>query len=71
MEDVCIFYVHLVNFTAIWHILRPFGIFYLLLVHFTRFGMLYQEKSGNPGSKSTRLGVNDLGKRYEQVPALK
>jgi hypothetical protein len=29
-------------------ILRPFGIFYGYLVYFPRFGMLYQEKSGNP-----------------------
>jgi hypothetical protein len=36
MEDVRIFYGHLINFTAIWYI-SP------------RFGMLYQEKSGNPG----------------------
>jgi hypothetical protein len=28
--------------------LWPFGIFYDYLVHFSRFGMLYQEKSGNP-----------------------
>jgi hypothetical protein len=27
-----------------------FGIFYGYLVYFSRFGMLYQEKSGNPGS---------------------
>jgi hypothetical protein len=38
------------------HILLPFGIFYILpfgifcglLLIFPRFGMLYQEKSGNP-----------------------
>jgi hypothetical protein len=50
MEDVGIFYGHLVNFPAIWHIAWPFGIFSPFLVHFTRFGMLYQEKSGNPGT---------------------
>jgi hypothetical protein len=40
-----------------WHILWPFGIcilwtfgiFYGHLVYFSHFGMLYQEKSGNPG----------------------
>jgi hypothetical protein len=39
------------------HILRPKGIFYGRLVHFKviwyifpRFGMLYREKSGNPGA---------------------
>jgi hypothetical protein len=41
-------YVH-TYFTAIWDILLPFGIFYGYLIYFSRFGMLYQEKSGNPG----------------------
>jgi hypothetical protein len=31
------------------HLLRPFGIFCGHLVYFFRFGMLYQEKFGNPG----------------------
>jgi hypothetical protein len=64
MEDVGIFYVHLeyfvacgilcchlVYFVAIWYILWPFSIFYFYLVHFSRFGMLYQEKSGNPSNE--------------------
>jgi hypothetical protein len=44
-------------FRAILSISRPTGIFYGHLVHFvviwyifTRFGMLYREKSGNPAS---------------------
>jgi hypothetical protein len=49
-----IFYCHLVYFIAIWYILWPFGIFYGHLLQFIAiswpFGMLYQEKSGNPGS---------------------
>jgi hypothetical protein len=76
MEDVAIFYGHLVYFTAIWYILWPFGLLYLNLVYFVAIwstipqfgifcghlvyfmvswyiflsvGMLYQEKSGNPG----------------------
>jgi hypothetical protein len=43
---------------VIWSILRPFGIFCGHLVYFIviwyifpRFGMLYQEKSGNPAFK--------------------
>jgi hypothetical protein len=51
MEDVCIFYVHVVYFTAKWCTY----IFYGHLGHFvivwyilSRFGMLYREKSGNP-----------------------
>jgi hypothetical protein len=46
----------LVNCIAIQSIQLPFRIFYGLLVyfvviwlHFSRFGMLSQEKSGNPG----------------------
>jgi hypothetical protein len=42
----------LVHFPAHWHILWPFGIFTPVLVHFTRFGMLHQEKSGNPVMKA-------------------
>jgi hypothetical protein len=45
----------LVYFMPIWSILRPLQIFYGHLVFFaviwnsfTRFGMLYQEQSGNP-----------------------
>jgi hypothetical protein len=41
---------------AIWNIWQPFGIskghlvnFVVILVYFSRFGTLYQEKSGNPG----------------------
>jgi hypothetical protein len=43
MRDVGIFYVNLVYFVAVWHISKLFGIFF-------SFGMLYQEKSGNPAS---------------------
>jgi hypothetical protein len=39
-------------FMSIWSIFRPFGIFSPSLVHFTRFGLLYQEKSGNPDDLS-------------------
>jgi hypothetical protein len=49
MENLGLFYDHVVYFTAIEHILWPFGIFCGHLVFFPRFGILYQEKSGNPG----------------------
>jgi hypothetical protein len=43
------------NFRAILSILLPFDKFYhhfvVILVHFPHFGMLYQEKSGNPGTR--------------------
>jgi hypothetical protein len=41
---------HLVYFVAIWYILLQFGIFNDSLACFPRFGVLYQEKSGNPVS---------------------
>jgi hypothetical protein len=41
MEDVGLFYGHLVYFSTIWYMCRSFGIFF-------PFGMLYAEKSGNP-----------------------
>jgi hypothetical protein len=47
MEDVGMFCGHLAYFTAIWYILWSFGIFYVYLAYFSRFGMLHQEKSGN------------------------
>jgi hypothetical protein len=31
-----------------WDILNPFGTFCVHLVHFSGFGIMYQEKSGNP-----------------------
>jgi hypothetical protein len=37
-----------VYFMATWNILWRFGIFYDHLVHFSSFGFMYQEKSGNP-----------------------
>jgi hypothetical protein len=49
MEVVDILYGHVVYFKAVWYLLWPFGTFYCYLVYFSRFGMLYGEKSGNPG----------------------
>jgi hypothetical protein len=40
---LCQFFGHLIDFPAIWHILWPSGMYI-----FPHFGMLYQEKSGNP-----------------------
>jgi hypothetical protein len=52
----------LVYLLAIWSILRPFGIFCDHLVHFafiwyifSAFGIMYQEKSGNPGHAGTYI----------------
>jgi hypothetical protein len=49
MEDASIFYDHLVYFMPILYVLWTFGVFYGYFVYFSRFGMLYQEKAGNPG----------------------
>jgi hypothetical protein len=48
MENVGIFYIHLVYFMAIGNIVWPFGIFCGNLVYKSPFGILDQEKSGNP-----------------------
>jgi hypothetical protein len=47
MEEVGLFYGHLVCFMAIWSVLWAFGIFVGYLAYFSRFGKYYQEKSGN------------------------
>jgi hypothetical protein len=48
MEEVGIFYCHLVYFAADWFILRPFGIFCGHLVIFFPFWFAVPKKSGNP-----------------------
>jgi hypothetical protein len=43
------------NILVIWNTLRPLGIlgnFVVIWYIFPRFGILYQEKSGNPGTES-------------------
>jgi hypothetical protein len=51
MEKVGIFFGHWEYITALWYILWQFGnlvpIWYISL----RFGILRQEKSGNPGER--------------------
>jgi hypothetical protein len=57
-----IFYVHLEYLKDIWDILWPFGAFCVHLVHFVcilyifpRFGIMEQEKSGNPAQNNKKL----------------
>jgi hypothetical protein len=50
MEIAGIFYGHLVYFTVFWYILWQFGNALVIWEIFPRFGILCQEKSGNPGS---------------------
>jgi hypothetical protein len=39
----------------IWDILLPFVTFNVHLVHFSGFGIMYQEKSGKPGETVPRI----------------
>jgi hypothetical protein len=48
MEDVNIFYVHLVYFMAVFYILCPFGIFYVNLVYFPPFWYIAPRKIWQP-----------------------
>jgi hypothetical protein len=52
MEDVGIFYVQLVNFPAIWHILWPFGIFSHVLVHLYPFWYVVSRKIWHPWTET-------------------
>jgi hypothetical protein len=52
MEDVGIFMAIWSNFRTFWYILCHFGIIYGHLVYFSSFGIIYHEKSGNPGYDS-------------------
>jgi hypothetical protein len=60
MENLGIFYDHLVYFTAIGNTLGPFRIFCGNLVYFPRFGILDQEKSGNPGQEPISKIISTL-----------
>jgi hypothetical protein len=48
-------------YMAIWNILWTFGVFYNHLVHFSGFGIVYQEKSGNPAVESKEGGKEKMG----------
>jgi hypothetical protein len=45
-------------FMNIWDILCPFGTLCVHLVHFSGFGVMHQEKSGNPGRKCSTVNSN-------------
>jgi hypothetical protein len=60
---------------VIWSILLPFRILYdhlvyfvVIWVHFSRFGMLYQEKSGNPANKSQNKTSSSRTKAPKDSP---
>jgi hypothetical protein len=52
LENVDIFYGHLEYFTDIWYIFCSFGTFLFIWNIFTGFGIMYQEKSGNPARQT-------------------
>jgi hypothetical protein len=87
MEYFGILYGHLIYFMAIWYIMWPFGLFcghlvycvanwyilWLLHVYFLRFGMLYQEKSGNPALLCKKTGTKivdffSLPQQLKKIP---
>jgi hypothetical protein len=51
MENAGMFYGHLEYFTVIGDFLWPFGNVVVIWYIFTHFGILCQEKSGNPGQE--------------------
>jgi hypothetical protein len=53
MEDVSIFYGHLVHFMVFYYILWTFGIVRGNFLYFSHFGILYEEKSGTPVDECT------------------
>jgi hypothetical protein len=50
IEKVDLFYGHLEFISAIWYNAWPFGNLVAMWCIFPSFGILRQEKSGNPGS---------------------
>jgi hypothetical protein len=60
MENIDIFYGRSEYITAIWYILWPLGNLVAVWYSFPRFGILCQEKSGNPalacGEKGDQIG---------------
>jgi hypothetical protein len=64
MEDVGIFYGHLVYFTVIWYTLWPFGIFYGYLVHLFPFWYVAPRKIWQPcpTGEKRRITVPEIGK---------
>jgi hypothetical protein len=52
MDNAGIFYGHLEYFTLLWYILWLFGNVVVIRHIFPCFGLLCQEKSGNPGQHS-------------------
>jgi hypothetical protein len=79
MKNVDILYDHLVYFTALCYNLVTFGILYGYLVYCSRFGMLPQANSGNPGyiylgcliHWNTRKKKNEGNSRMSRFPPIR
>jgi hypothetical protein len=67
MENTGIFYGYLEYFTVIWYILWPFVNVAVIWYIFPRFGILCQEKSGNPAC-DVFSNSNFTKKRNAYVP---
>jgi hypothetical protein len=61
MEAVGLVYGHVVHFTVFGYISWTFGIACGNLVYIFLFGILYKEKSGNPGP-------DELGRTLGKIP---
>jgi hypothetical protein len=48
-----IFYGYLGSFVTIRYIFCSFGTFCVHLVHFSSFGLMHQEKAGNPAANAS------------------
>jgi hypothetical protein len=76
MENAGIFYGHWEYFTVIWYILWPFcNVCSGNLVYFPHFGIMCQEKSGNPAfmdyEAKAHLCKNSTSKRTFANPSSK
>jgi hypothetical protein len=58
MENAGIFNGNLEYFTAVWCILWPVGNVVVIWYIFPLFGILCQEKSGNPGGKANECFID-------------
>jgi hypothetical protein len=63
MENAGIFYSHLEYFTVIWYILYPFVNVVVIWYILPRFGILCQEKSGNPAGNIQRPTLGKVATR--------
>jgi hypothetical protein len=55
MENVGTFFGHLEYVTAIWYSLCPLGNLVAIWYIFPLFGIVCQEKSGNPAQQNLRI----------------